>query len=382
MAASLKPNQCETLFDSVATLFGCENLEQFPLVALREISRLVECDHITFSAAAPGHTRVTGLGFETFPVERAAMERAFAQHFADQPLLRHFLATGDTGACKISDFFSVREYHELPLYRHFYQALRCEDQLAFMLFPPGSECITVALARKRRSFTEYDRQILNLLRPSIARAYRRLEELSRGQRGLAENGSPHLKTRMTTVVLDAQDRVIRFGSESGEWMHAFFPDIATEPSRLPDSVTRWLSQAPKPCVAGHNGILSRQREGECLRLQLIPGRNDGERIIVLWLQQCPIATQPSPTRKLTRREIEVLLEVEQGKSNDQISTALSISSLTVRTHLENIFQKLQVPCRTAAVTHFRRFYASAWLAVCWLQSVFGDLLAGTQISPV
>jgi DNA-binding NarL/FixJ family response regulator len=52
---------------------------------------------------------------------------------------------------------------------------------------------------------------------------------------------------------------------------------------------------------------------------------------------------------LTPREIEVLKLVSQGKRNKQIATLLGISEETVPVHLKNIFAKLKVNERTAAV---------------------------------
>ncbi len=53
---------------------------------------------------------------------------------------------------------------------------------------------------------------------------------------------------------------------------------------------------------------------------------------------------------LSRREIEVLTEVADGKSNKETSQTLFISEATVKTHLIHIFSKLGVDDRTAAVT--------------------------------
>jgi two-component system NarL family response regulator len=53
---------------------------------------------------------------------------------------------------------------------------------------------------------------------------------------------------------------------------------------------------------------------------------------------------------LTGREVEVLQLLADGKSNKEISTALSISEATVKSHLGNIFRKLDVLSRTEAVT--------------------------------
>jgi DNA-binding NarL/FixJ family response regulator len=57
------------------------------------------------------------------------------------------------------------------------------------------------------------------------------------------------------------------------------------------------------------------------------------------------AAQPT----LTRREIEVLQLVSQGKRNKEIAAILGLSEDTVPVHVKNIFAKLRVNERTAAV---------------------------------
>ncbi len=53
---------------------------------------------------------------------------------------------------------------------------------------------------------------------------------------------------------------------------------------------------------------------------------------------------------LSGREIEVLNLVARGNSNKEVARALSISEATVKTHLNHIYQKLNVTDRTSAVT--------------------------------
>jgi DNA-binding NarL/FixJ family response regulator len=53
---------------------------------------------------------------------------------------------------------------------------------------------------------------------------------------------------------------------------------------------------------------------------------------------------------LSGREIEVLGLVARGNSNKEVARALSISEATVKTHLNHIYQKLNVTDRTSAVT--------------------------------
>jgi DNA-binding NarL/FixJ family response regulator len=54
-------------------------------------------------------------------------------------------------------------------------------------------------------------------------------------------------------------------------------------------------------------------------------------------------------RALTPREVEVLQLVSQGKRNKEIAALLGLSEDTVPVHLKNVFAKLQVKDRTAAV---------------------------------
>jgi DNA-binding CsgD family transcriptional regulator len=53
--------------------------------------------------------------------------------------------------------------------------------------------------------------------------------------------------------------------------------------------------------------------------------------------------------ELTPREREILELVAEGRTNAEIAARLWISPLTVRKHLENVFEKLGVHTRTAAV---------------------------------
>ncbi len=57
-----------------------------------------------------------------------------------------------------------------------------------------------------------------------------------------------------------------------------------------------------------------------------------------------------PVPRLTPRQTSLLHLVAAGHTNRQIARRLGISERTVHTHLENIYEKLHVSSRTAAVT--------------------------------
>jgi DNA-binding NarL/FixJ family response regulator len=57
-----------------------------------------------------------------------------------------------------------------------------------------------------------------------------------------------------------------------------------------------------------------------------------------------------PVPRLTPRQKDLLRLLAAGHTNAQIARRLGISEGTVRTHLENIYGRLNVSSRTAAVT--------------------------------
>lgn len=59
----------------------------------------------------------------------------------------------------------------------------------------------------------------------------------------------------------------------------------------------------------------------------------------------------SSSHPLTPREVEVLRLVSHGLSNDDIATALVVSTHTVHRHVANILTKLDEPTRASAVSH-------------------------------
>lgn len=65
----------------------------------------------------------------------------------------------------------------------------------------------------------------------------------------------------------------------------------------------------------------------------------------------PPKQQPLTADPLTERELDVLRLVAQGCSNKEIALKLSVSELTVRTHVSNILSKLHLASRTQAALY-------------------------------
>ncbi len=76
-------------------------------------------------------------------------------------------------------------------------------------------------------------------------------------------------------------------------------------------------------------------------------------LVNITLDQNPITeTAPTTDFGLTTREHEVLEQLTQGSSNKEISDVLYISVETVKSHIKNIYKKLEVKSRIEAVKKF------------------------------
>ena len=62
----------------------------------------------------------------------------------------------------------------------------------------------------------------------------------------------------------------------------------------------------------------------------------------------------NPLATLTRRELEVLSDLDLGRTNKQIARDLGVSLNTVKFHVRNLFQKLGVNSRSQAISMYLR----------------------------
>jgi DNA-binding NarL/FixJ family response regulator len=80
-----------------------------------------------------------------------------------------------------------------------------------------------------------------------------------------------------------------------------------------------------------------------------PMSNSIARQVVLYFQQRPPANE---TENLSRRELEILGHLAKGYQYKEIADILTLSVLTVRAHIRNIYEKLHVHSRTEAVVKY------------------------------
>ncbi len=113
--------------------------------------------------------------------------------------------------------------------------------------------------------------------------------------------------------------------------------------------------------AGAVGYLLKDRDDVELRVALRSLQRGGapidpmiaRRILAFVPAATPAAPAPAASVPLSERELGILGLVAQGYGNREIAELLSLSRLTIEAHTRNIYRKLAVGSRTAAVFEAR-----------------------------
>ncbi|MEJ2750337.1 MAG: response regulator transcription factor, partial [Anaerolineae bacterium] len=72
--------------------------------------------------------------------------------------------------------------------------------------------------------------------------------------------------------------------------------------------------------------------------------------VIAQAQPSPATSPQPPATDLTERELEVLTAVARGDRNKEIARDLGVTERTVKAHLTNVYNKLGVDSRAAAVS--------------------------------
>jgi DNA-binding CsgD family transcriptional regulator len=209
-----------------------------------------------------------------------------------------------------------------------------------------------ALNRDRRSFTERDRLILNLLRPHLFQAYQNVQKYHQvtDDLGQLQRSINHLGL----IVLDTMGIVQWLTPQAETWLAIYFAR-STALGYLPEDLWMWVKDQT-------SGVISHPHATEVaapftielackrliIRLVIEPDRN---RYNLLLEEQRRSHFQSLEVLGLSQRETEALGWLMQGKDNKSIALLMAVGASTVRKHLENIYRKLGVQSRTEAVSY-------------------------------
>lgn len=323
--ASLASRDAERLLRFVAEAGRIGGDQPFTPELLVELGELVHADWVTYCELDRVRRRtlasIARAGDEEDDDDDDVADVFWSVVIEEHPVcLSHQL--GDFRALKLSDFLTARQLHDHRLYDLWFKPFGVEYELNVPIPSPLWHTKTFLFDRVGiRDFTERDRLILDTLQPHLGRLWReaRTRRLLRSALDELDRGS--LDDSRGVIFLDSAGDV-EFASPPARRLVRDFFGVELG-LRLPADLETPLTVR---CGARR---LDTERSGDTLLLQ----------------EKCPEVV-------LTKRELEVLSWVARGKTNAEIARLLWLAPSTVRKHLENVYAKLGVNTRTAAVARF------------------------------
>jgi DNA-binding CsgD family transcriptional regulator len=153
-------------------------------------------------------------------------------------------------------------------------------------------------------------------------------------------------------LLDVNRHVLLANSQVERVLAKYFVGEPRKAGYVPNSLEDWITQQElllteeTPFTARAPLVLNRGTSRIVVRLYSSAHQN----LLLFEEKDSADCSTSVPELGLTQREAEVLAWVARGKTNFEIGTILGTSPLTVKKHLERIFQKLGVENRTAAAS--------------------------------
>ncbi|HLP76856.1 MAG TPA: response regulator transcription factor [Candidatus Paceibacterota bacterium] len=160
------------------------------------------------------------------------------------------------------------------------------------------------------------------------------------------------ETHPNVVLMD-----VHLPGETGIACTAFLRDKMPEVQVIMLTVYKDIETIFEALKAGACGyVLKRSNEQEILeaiaevRAGGAPMTSQVARMVVRSFAQ--VSPETAGTNRLSPRESEILALVAKGLSNKEVANTLGISIGTVRIHLNHIYEKLHVRCRTEAAAKY------------------------------
>jgi DNA-binding CsgD family transcriptional regulator len=344
----LSPFVIRRIFEALAALTSGDAAQLLQLVAeaerlgggdaftgelLVELGRLIEADFVTYTEV--DHVNRRSLVYLPRPGDEdddtGEIDDESWELMAEHPVCRRWRWDGHFSALRISDVIAQREWRRTRFYTDCCKPWGIEYELKLRLASPPWHAKTFAFNRKAgRDFTERDRIVLELLTPHLTRLWHAARTRRLLDAALAAlERTP--ETESHGVVLLGSGGAMEFASAPAHrLLSECFPPV--EGGFLPAPVADWLdSSTAEPLV--HT--------------------TDTDRVVVVSRVNGALFLEEKRRGvKLTSRELEVLRWVAHGKTNAEIAQLLWLAPSTVRKHLENVYAKLGVTTRTAAVARF------------------------------
>ena len=154
------------------------DLRSYATLGVRGLPGLAASEFTTLSVCdlESGRRDVYGLAPGALSAEDRA---AFDRHFKTHPLVRFHGYEGGRITQRISDCLPFGQFRRGALFNEYYRRIGIQHAIALPVLVHDGLLVSFVLNRSRRDFSDRERMLLDLLRPPLARLYRRTRGLER-----------------------------------------------------------------------------------------------------------------------------------------------------------------------------------------------------------
>jgi DNA-binding CsgD family transcriptional regulator len=344
VAMSLEITDWEKINACLLRLYRELDAEKHARTMLQVLNELVPADSSCLNYFEPP-AKLRGI---TFPENFATAQQveAVGNYSFQSPIGHYYTATQDASWKMISDFMPIEEFHKLDFHRLALAPLGINHQIGGILGIVDGVFHIITIHRTHHSFTEREREILNVLHPHLVTSFLNATFMGRANRSIMQ-----LKAVMETApgaygYFKADGDVAWVQPRAQEWLLEFFPTEKKNNGNMPRSVTTLVQSSREE--GGTPKSFTQHSATEFLILFLSMTAMGGW---ILRLERKPKINPPHfhPLPQLTPAENEVLRWMVEGKRNAEIGIILNSSPRTVEKHAAHILTGLDVENRATAI---------------------------------
>lgn len=340
----LNHQDLQTLFSALSGLHADFNAKTLPQRTLEAIDKIIPGQAIFFDAFDTESTYVFNSWTNREDLYTAEGMEIFNRFAHQHPLIPDIIGSRIKSAIKITDYLSQTEYERLDLFNEYYRYAHLNRQMGLVLQIASDFTFACTVHRRGEDYTERDRLILTLLAPHLT--------------SCIDNSLAFERLNSTTAVrsvgviaVDLNGKIQFVNDFARELLERYFAGEKTADNSLPENLWNWTKI--------HDSANEKKFELPCLPFKIknpvgeltvrLASSNAIQEKTLLLEEKKSLCPQMLEQLNVTRREAEILFWIAQGKTDPEIGLLLFISPRTVHKHAENIYVKLGVETRTAAM---------------------------------
>lgn len=333
----LSHQDLQILQSALVDLYADVSQTTLPARTLRFAEKIIPDNFVSIDlfALSGKVERVLWSNFEKKPTEQDI--QTYMRFAHENPLHLEVVVKKRLDPVILSDFIKTEDFLKTSIYKHFFSISGAKYMMAVSLWISSDSMMTCIFWNSRNDFSERDRLMLSFATPHLINAVRNASDFDHLTSALEIKNSG-------VLAINENGRIQYAGKFVRQIWGKYFDGILEEGILLPENLIEWVRKNESV----ENDFFEIKNSNGELSIRSIT-TDQTFRKTLLFEEKRTISAKTLEKLNLTKREAEVLFWMSQGKTDKDIAGLCKISHLTVHKHAQNIYIKLGVETRTAAM---------------------------------